>query len=546
METVARTYCARGKRDQNGGMVTRYEYDAVGRPVKFTAYTGSNNDVVYAYDAAGRIAQMTNPYNQVFDYEWTDRGELSKITWDARVWDFEYNALGQRTQYTHPNGTRTEYAYDNWHRLTGIYHKNASTNAVLDSFEYTLSDGNDITRIDHADGANWRYVYDDRGRLEKAYRYAYADTMEYYYEYIYDAADNMTKYWSWDTLVWHSTDYEYNAGNEQISMTRTGATPETRTYDAWGRLATRTQDSHTATYEYRYGDRLYQVLSDFPGESDSPVYDYGADGKLRRRGAHEIQYGLGFNPVAQRTTLFTHRMYVYEPHKMVSERLAYFGAGFDPSQWHYYHDHLGSVRSQRDQNGGMVTRYEYGPYGAPYGNTTPLIFALHPYESGMGFYHAPNRNYSPASARWTTPDPAGMIDGPNMYGYVKGNPIMHHDPLGLWIPQAWDALPTGGKESCLCAGRRIGNDVAERYPGGYRDKQDHMRHCVWTCELRRETNLLCAWIVGTGYEMMPPQLGGSVDNDPFDYRSNRIGRRCGGTALNCDACCAHEARKRGL
>ena len=99
------------------------------------------------------------------------------------------------------------------------------------------------------------------------------------------------------------------------------------------------------------------------------------------------------------------------------------------------------ARGKRDQNGGSVTEYEYGPYGAPYGNTTPLIFALHPYESGMGFYHAPNRNYSPASARWTTPDPAGLIVGPNVYAYVRGNPVTYYDPLGLFIPQTWNARP---------------------------------------------------------------------------------------------------------
>jgi hypothetical protein len=43
-----------------------------------------------------------------------------------------------------------------------------STDAVLDSFVYTLNDGNEITRIDNANGSNWRYTYDDRGRLDYA------------------------------------------------------------------------------------------------------------------------------------------------------------------------------------------------------------------------------------------------------------------------------------------------------------------------------------------------------------------------------------------
>ena len=106
------------------------------------------------------------------------------------------------------------------------------------------------------------------------------------------------------------------------------------------------------------------------------------------------------------------------------------------------------ARGKRNQNGGSVTEYEYGPYGAPYGNTTPLIFALHPYESGMGFYHAPNRNYSPASARWTTPDPLGMIDGPNVYGYVKGNPANHVDYFGLLTEEECYRRDENCREGC--------------------------------------------------------------------------------------------------
>ena len=33
-------------------------------------------------------------------------------------------------------------------------------------------------------------------------------------------------------------------------------------------------------------------------------------------------------------------------------------------------------------------------------------------------------------ARWTTVDPLGMVDGPNMYGYVMGDPINSLDIYG--------------------------------------------------------------------------------------------------------------------
>ena len=34
--------------------------------------------------------------------------------------------------------------------------------------------------------------------------------------------------------------------------------------------------------------------------------------------------------------------------------------------------------------------------------------------------------------RWTSADPAGLIDGPNVYAYVGGNPVQHIDNLGAW------------------------------------------------------------------------------------------------------------------
>ncbi len=37
----------------------------------------------------------------------------------------------------------------------------------------------------------------------------------------------------------------------------------------------------------------------------------------------------------------------------------------------------------------------------------------------------------PATGRWTTPDPIGFADGPNLYAYVKNSPLTHFDAYGL-------------------------------------------------------------------------------------------------------------------
>jgi RHS repeat-associated protein len=42
------------------------------------------------------------------------------------------------------------------------------------------------------------------------------------------------------------------------------------------------------------------------------------------------------------------------------------------------------------------------------------------------------RYYDPSIGRWTTPDPAGFLDGSNLYAYVHNNPLQYSDRFGLF------------------------------------------------------------------------------------------------------------------
>ena len=42
------------------------------------------------------------------------------------------------------------------------------------------------------------------------------------------------------------------------------------------------------------------------------------------------------------------------------------------------------------------------------------------------------RYYSASIGRWTTLDPAGLVDGPNRYAFVHNNPLTLQDSYGLW------------------------------------------------------------------------------------------------------------------
>ena len=74
------------------------------------------------------------------------------------------------------------------------------------------------------------------------------------------------------------------------------------------------------------------------------------------------------------------------------------------------------------------------------------MFTGHQWDGESGLYYAPERYYSPFQARWTTRDPLGMVDGPNVYAYVRGNPVRFHDSLGLLRTHAapWSGGSGGG------------------------------------------------------------------------------------------------------
>lgn len=55
------------------------------------------------------------------------------------------------------------------------------------------------------------------------------------------------------------------------------------------------------------------------------------------------------------------------------------------------------------------------------------------YNAGVGLYHFLYRAYSPSLGRWLHRDPAGFVDGLNLYEYVSGSPLNFVDPSGLLL-----------------------------------------------------------------------------------------------------------------
>lgn len=96
-----------------------------------------------------------------------------------------------------------------------------------------------------------------------------------------------------------------------------------------------------------------------------------------------------------------------------------------------YDDQLGSSRLEVDKNGLLISQEEYYPYGG-----TSVLLAVSQLEvnyktirysgkelDASGLYYYGYRYYQPWVGRWLSADPAGTVDGLNLYRFRRNNPV---------------------------------------------------------------------------------------------------------------------------
>ncbi len=174
----------------------------------------------------------------------------------SKTWDYDYNALGQVTAVSIPNGMTTAYTYDNRHRMTKLDHKYGGT--VLDGYTYALDAGGGITRVTDQNSEYWDYTYDGRQRLVTAVRNNSGATIAAAYRYTYDAGDNLV------TKVEPFKD-DFNDGDY------TGWTVSSGTWDASNHYLTCTTSEGEITKANSDGDSGLW-FSYYDGDTSSAAY----------------------------------------------------------------------------------------------------------------------------------------------------------------------------------------------------------------------------------------------------------------------------------
>ncbi len=118
-----------------------------------------------------------------------------------------------------------------------------------------------------------------------------------------------------------------------------------------------------------------------------------------------------------------------KPPQQISSKQGRYGFG----------DHLGSSTLELDEDAGLLSQEGYYAFGGTAWwasrNETEAKYKTIRYSGkerdSTGLYYYGFRYYAPWLSRWISPDPAGSIDGLNLYKFVRNNPVTLIDNMGL-------------------------------------------------------------------------------------------------------------------
>ncbi|WP_314915046.1 RHS repeat-associated core domain-containing protein [Pseudomonas helleri] len=131
-------------------------------------------------------------------------------------------------------------------------------------------------------------------------------------------------------------------------------------------------------------------------------------------------------------------------------------------------DHLGSSTLELDQSGELLSQESYYPYGGTAWwaakNALEARYKVIRYSGkerdATGLYYYGFRYYAPWLQRWINPDPAGDVDGLNVFCMVRNNPVSCSDTDGRMLRAANQAFANESDEPEVNAQDHMSNVLA--------------------------------------------------------------------------------------
>lgn len=129
-----------------------------------------------------------------------------------------------------------------------------------------------------------------------------------------------------------------------------------------------------------------------------------------------------------------------------------------------YSNHLGSAAIETNDTGNVISYEEYHPYGtSAYRSAKPgfdlslkrFRFSGKERDDETGLYYFGARYYAAWLGRWTSSDPAGFVDGANLFKYCGNNPVSLKDRNGLQTEPITDTLRYSTQQSSNTANDKM-------------------------------------------------------------------------------------------
>lgn len=439
-------YNAKGQRlviGYGNNLITRYAYDPrtfrlarlrteeAARPGLlasiFAFFFDSANDEV--------LIQPAGDARQDFAYRYDLVGNITTI--DERV--LNCGILGSRNGR---NRLIRQFKYDPIYRLTSAEGRECKAPPGPRTFEDVLGCGSFIAGA----GANQNNGPERTERYKETYTYDPAGNMR--------EMNHQTSANSWSRTFGMgglAPDQWANAANNRLNTVINGGEPHSYQFDENGNLIRQNTEKHHA---WDHADRMIGYVvqpENAPNASLTARYLYGADGMRVKK--YVVNQQQQINSTVYVDGFFEHHrqadgsnarenntLHVMDNQSRIA--LVRVGAPLDardasPPIAYHLGDHLGSsavvVGGNDPTRRNFINREEY----LPYGETSFGSFAKKRYrhsgkerdeESGLIYYGA--RYLAPFLKRWINTDPAGRIDGSNLFRAFRENPLMFDDAVG--------------------------------------------------------------------------------------------------------------------
>ena len=479
-----------------------YNYDGNDNLVSFTDEEGQKTTV--RYDLNNQPTAMTYSDGRTASFRYNKRGELVEMQdWNGTA-TMERDVLGRLVKVTDHNGRETGFSYDAAGNRTGISYPDGAVAA------YAYDKNNRLTKVTDSDGQVAQYAYDNAGNVLSLTQPGSVSTYTYNanrqpVKAVYSIGENasVSEAFTYDALgriigsertgsaaeFARSAAYAYDAKGQLVTY-RNGQNKETYAYDALGNRTTKSLNGiQKATYQYNQLNQLTAMTED--GAVYGFVYDRCGnlteerrDGSLIRQYAYDTagMMATGRNLESGEETAYTYnalRMRVKNVRKLAAgdsirtremqyvpdflgapgnELMSYetgagnirnvFGHGYTrlsrtmseapegvPGKAYFQSDIYGSLLLAADAQGNLLQYAERNIWGdlkpgqeMTSGLEESLRFTSYSLDPVIGRYFAQARFYDSRCGRMLSPDPVKR--GLNRYHYCDNDPVNYEDSTG--------------------------------------------------------------------------------------------------------------------